>query len=369
MTDTKVTNEQVPSEDEEDLSLAEGVDDDTEGESTSKASYSIRSYGADYTVDSLVNRMGTGAFIVPEFQRRFIWSKTHASRFIESLLMGLPVPGIFLYKRPHDGKHLVIDGQQRLKTLQSFYKGIFRESKFRLNGVREPWNGQTYDGLDSDDQLRLDDSIIHSIIFSQENPKDTIDSIHFVFERINSGGIRLSPQEIRNCIANGDFTKLTNQLNQHDSWRHIYGNPSSRSKDQELITRVLAFLERGDKYERPMATFLTNFTKDMNEATPQKLASLKRSFEETSDLCWEALNGSAFRPVRALNAAVLESVMSAVARRLRKQEPPPTSAVVKSAYDELLASDKFRAGWERATADEEVVKIRVREASRAFSTL
>ena len=369
MTDPKPIRDQVPFADEDDLSLVEGIDDDTEAESTSKASYSIRSYGADYTIDSLVKRMDTGAFIVPDFQRRFLWSRTHASRFIESLLMGLPVPGIFLYKRPHDGKHLVIDGQQRLKTLQSFYKGIFREAKFRLTGVREPWNGQTYDELDSDDQLRLDDSIIHAVIFSQESPKDTIDSIHFVFERINSGGIQLSAQEIRNCIADGDFTKLTNQLNQYASWRRIYGPSSLRSKDQELITRVLAFLERGHKYEPPMATFLTNFTKDMNDVPPQKLASLKRSFEETSDLCWEALNGSAFRPIRALNAAVLESVMSALARRLRKQEPPPSSSVVKTAYDRLLVSDKYRTGWERATADVEVVKIRIREARNAFSAL
>lgn len=369
MTDPKPMNDQVPSEDEESLSSAEGIEDDTESESTSKASYSIRSYGADYTVDSLVKRMDTGAFIVPDFQRRFLWSRTHASRFMESLLMGLPVPGIFLYKRPQDGRHLVIDGQQRLKTLHSFYKGIFRESKFRLTGVREPWNGQTYDELDSDDQLRLDDSIVHAVIFSQESPKDTIDSIHFVFERINSGGIRLSAQEIRNCIAEGDFTKLTDQLNQHVNWRRIYGPPSLRSKDQELITRVLAFLERGDQYERPMATFLTNFTKDMNEAPPQKLASLKRIFEETSDLCWNALSSSAFRPIRALNAAVLESVMSALARRLRKKGPPPSSTVVKNAYETLLASDKFRAGWERATADQEVVKVRIREARKAFSTL
>ena len=367
--DQELDHENVPYEDEEALSRSEGVEDDTEGESTSKASYSIRSYGADYTVDSLVKRMDTGAFIVPEFQRRFIWSRTHASRFIESLLMGLPVPGIFLYKRPHDGKHLVIDGQQRLKTLQSFYKGVFREAKFRLVGVREPWSGQTYDELDPDDQLRLDDSIIHAVIFSQENPRDTIDSIHFVFERINSGGIRLSAQEIRNCIAEGEFTRLTAELNQHESWRHLYGKPSPRSKDQELITRVLAFLERGEKYERPMATFLTSFTKDMNDATPRKLASLKRNFEETSDLCWEALNSSAFRPIRVLNAAVLESVMSALANRLRKRKPPPSSAVVRKAYEKLLASDKYRKGWERATADEEAVKIRLREAKRAFLTL
>ncbi|QFT92033.1 hypothetical protein FIU86_04200 [Roseovarius sp. THAF9] len=367
-TDTTI-DDQVPSEDEEDLSLAEGVDDESEQESTSKGSYTIRSYGADYTVDSLVKRMDTGAFIVPDFQRRFVWSKTHASRFIESLLMGLPVPGIFLYKRPEDGKNLVIDGQQRLKTLQAFYKGVFRETAFRLIGVREPWNGLTYDDLDPDDQLRLDDSIVHAVVFSQESPKDSIDSIHFVFERINSGGIRLSAQEIRNCIAEGAFTELTHKLNEDKHWRKIFGKPSARSKDQELVTRVLALLEKGDQYERPMATFLTKFTKEMNDASQQKLASLSSTFKETTELCWQALDGSAFRPVRSLNAAVLDAVMSEIARRLRKRGPKPTAKEIKKAYDSLLKSDEFREGWVRSTADEESVKTRLKHAREAFSKI
>ena len=349
--------------------FSEGVDDDTESESTSKGSYSIRSYGADYTVDSLVKRMTNKAFIVPTFQRKFIWSKTHASRFIESLLMGLPVPGIFLYKRPEDGRHLVIDGQQRLRTLEGFYSGFFRDSKFRLSGVREPWNGLSYDELDTDDQLRLDDSIMHAIIFNQESPKDTIDSIHFVFERINSGGIRLSPQEIRNCIAEGDFTNLTAELNENQYWRNIYGIPSRRAKDQELIIRVLAFLDQGDKYEKPMATFLTRFAKEMNDESPRKLASLRKSFEETAELCWLALDKSAFRPVRSLNAAVLEAVMAELARRLRRSSPAPSAESVKAAYDRLIASEEFRDGWESATADEEAVRKRTSTAREVFSKI
>jgi len=369
MTDPGQLDDDIMSESEANIPFPDEIDDDTEQESTSKEPYSIRSYGADYTVDSLVKRMNTGTFIVPPFQRRFVWSLTHASRFIESLLMGLPVPGIFLHKRHEDGKQLVIDGQQRLKTLQGFYGGLFNGRKFRLAGVRDPWKGLTYDELDADDQLRLDDSIVHAVIFNQENPRDSIDSIHFVFERINSGGIRLSGQEIRNCIAEGPFTILTSELNGNENWRKIYGKPSTRAKDQELITRVLAFMERPDEYERPMAAFLTKFTRDMNCESSQKLESLRKSFEDTSALCWNALNGEAFRPVRAINAAVLESVMSALARRLRESAPPPAIEAVKEAYDDLLSSDQYRSGWERATADEENVKIRVKHARHAFSSL
>ena len=342
---------------------ARGIEDDSESESSSRGSYTIRSYGADYTVDSLVKRMSTKAFVVPTFQRKFVWSRTHASRFIESLLMGLPVPGIFLYKKPNDGRHLVIDGQQRLRTLHGFYTGFFRDTKFRLVGVRKPWNGLTYDELDVDDQLRLDDSIVHTIIFNQENPQDTIDSIHFVFERINSGGIRLSAQEIRNCLAEGKYTELVAKLNENSHWRSIYGPISLRAKDQELITRVLAFLDRGDKYDRPMATFLTKFANDLNEANPTKIRKLRKSFEETAELCWTALGKSAFRPVRALNAAVLEAVMSELARRLQQSGTKPPAERVKRAYARLIASDEFRKGWSRATADEEVVKKRTQESA------
>lgn len=352
-----------------DPDVSEGIDDDSEIESSSKGTYTIRSYGADYTVDSLVDRMSREAFVIPTFQRRVVWSRTHASRFIESLLMGLPVPGIFLYKRPDDGRHLVIDGQQRLRTLHGFYTGSFRDAKFRLVGVREPWNGLTYDELDPADQLRLDDSIVHTIIFSQENTENVIDSIHFVFERINSGGIRLSAQETRNCLAEGKYTELVADLNKNTHWRQIYGSTSPRAKDQELITRVLAFLDRGDEYERPMATFLTRFANDINEASPKKVQKLKKSFEDSAELCWTALGRAAFRPVRALNAAVLEAVMSELARRLQQTESKPSAVQLKGAYDRLIESNEFRDGWIRSTADEEAVKKRTQEARKAFSEL
>lgn len=84
-----------------------------EDEGISNAKYLINSYGADYTIDSLVQRINRGDIYVPSFQRSFVWSINQASKFIESLLLGLPVPGIFLSKDV-DRKLVVIDGQQRL---------------------------------------------------------------------------------------------------------------------------------------------------------------------------------------------------------------------------------------------------------------
>src|SRR4051812_32969549 len=107
------SDDQVASQDEYEITLAEGIEDEALLEPSGLRKFSITSYGADYTVDSLVKRMRAAAFTIPKFQRRFVWSQKHASRFIESLLMGLPIPSIFLYKEAGTNKHLVIDGQQR----------------------------------------------------------------------------------------------------------------------------------------------------------------------------------------------------------------------------------------------------------------
>ena len=167
-------------EDEYKLSLKAGVEDESADESTS-ARFSITSYGADYPVDTLVKRMKGEAVFIPKFQRSFVWSQRHASRFIESLLMGLPVPGIFLYKEAATGRHLVVDGQQRLRTLQYFYSGLFLDKAFRLVGARKERENKSYEELANNEQLKLDDSIMHATVFQQDEPKDTLKKPLFCF--------------------------------------------------------------------------------------------------------------------------------------------------------------------------------------------
>ena len=145
--------------------------------------YSITSYGADYPVDSLVKRLRNEKIKVPNFQRGFVWNLKQSSRFIESLLLGLPVPGIFLSRDMDSADLLVIDGQQRLKSLLFFYDGIFNERVFRLFHVQERFEGKTYNELESDDRQRLDDSIIHATIVKQDEPSEDNSSVYLVFER------------------------------------------------------------------------------------------------------------------------------------------------------------------------------------------
>lgn len=345
------------------------VDDESLLESPSDATFSITSYGADYTVDSIIARLKSEAFYVPPFQRRFVWSQRHASRFIESLLLGLPVPGIFLYKEALTNKHLVVDGQQRLRTLQYFYSGLFLERKFKLIGVRSDWEGKSYSDLSSAEQLKLDDSIVHATIFQQDEPKDSLKSLYFVFERINSGGIRLSPQEIRNCINDGPLLAAVRKMNEDANWRAIFGEKrNNRLKDQELILRFLAMVSRPEKYTRPMRDFLNEFTAESGKDQAE-LVALEGLFRDAIRICNEAKGKEAFRPSRALNAAVFEAVMVGVAKRLTENASAPDITKVVAAYDALLADNSFMRVCERATADEESVKTRQKLAINAFKSV
>jgi hypothetical protein len=352
------------SKDEYELALEGDVDDEALLENSGTRRFSISSYGADYTVDSLVKRMKGGAFKIPDFQRRFVWTLKHSSKFIESLLMGLPVPGIFLYKEAETNEHLVIDGQQRLRTLEMFYDGMFGDKEFRLVGVREPWLNKCYGDLESADVLKLDDSVVHATIFKQDRPQDVLDSIYFVFERINSGGIRLSPQEIRNCISMGPFIQMVRRLNSNKSWRTVFAAVNHRAKDEELIVRFLALYAEGGKYVAPMNTFLNAFSDKMNKAPVTDLSKMELVFDSSIDLVAKSIP-RAFRLIRALNAAVFDSVMVGIAKRLAVP-PHPDPARIKAAYDDLLLNENYRQACERATANEENVRTRRDAAIKAF---
>ena len=218
---------------EEELTELKNVEDEEEDVVTTSQLFSISSFGVDYPVEMLVNRMRKKVFYIPDFQRQFVWSQNQSSRFIESLLLGLPVPGILLFREANTGRHLVIDGQQRLKSLQLFFDGRFNSREFKLRGLDSDWQEKSFQMLSDEDQTRLSDAVIHATVFKQDLPKDDINSVYEVFERINTGGVKLSPQEIRSCVCHGNFNDFLHELNNDVNWRKIYGAKSNRLKDIE----------------------------------------------------------------------------------------------------------------------------------------
>ena len=233
----------------------EEIHDPAEAEdqqATTDLRYQITSYGADYPVDGLVKRLRSGDIELPKFQRDFVWPLPQASKFIESLLLGLPIPAIFLSKETDSQKLLVIDGQQRLKSLLAFYDGVLRGKEFRLEGVNKEFEGATYKSLGDADRRRLDDALLHAIIIRQEDPKNDDSSVFLVFERLNTTSTPLSEQELRACVYHGAFNDYLHKVYADRNWRGIYGEPNLRQKDKELLLRFFALYFDLEAYERPL---------------------------------------------------------------------------------------------------------------------
>ena len=359
----------------------ENVHDDTETDDVAETvRYNITSYGADFDVEGLVRRATRGSVYVPEFQRGFVWSLQQSSRFVESLLLGLPVPGIFLAQDPETEKLMVIDGQQRLKTLQFFYSGVFGDvtlegrqpRPFALRGVNKEFERLKYADLREREQERLDNSLLHATVVRQNSPDDGMSSIFHIFHRLNTGGERLTPHEIRQALYRGGLMDSANELNDNEDWRAIFGPKSRRQKDQELVLRFWAMYVRAQEYSAPMQGFLNNFVEQNRNPSIEFLYEGRSLFTATMKAFNAAVGRQAFRTEgsRQLNAAVFDSMAVELARYInRKHGDPPASDVLREIHDTILKDEEYISSVAGGTARASQVQIRMRKAADAFGEL
>lgn len=376
MADFEINERETLAANESDMGGEDVNIEDKDDDSIAPVRYEITSFGVDFDIEGLYRRLERDEIVIPKFQRSFIWNPRRASRFIESLLLGLPVPGIFLSRDPDSGKYVVIDGQQRLRSIQFFYHGVFNPSLevknhriFRLTGVQKEFEGRTYKELASKDRIDLDNSVIHATIIKQDAPSNDDTSVYHIFDRINSTGIRLTPQEIRRAIYHGKFIDKLDSLNEHSSWRSIFGKVNSRQKDRELILRFLAFFIDEAHYKPPMSEFLTRFVVKNRNTQSDFLEEAADIFIRTMDAFVQALSGNAFRPDRALNAAVFDSMSVALARKIHSSGHSPMPDKIKSAHWRLLNDSDYMEAVSSATANEQSVKTRMKIAAEHFAAL
>lgn len=369
------------------MSDEDQVIDETENDDTVEPiSYNVTSYGSDLEVEVLVSRMRRKEIFIPPFQREFVWKIKESSRFIESLLLGLPVPSVFLAQEQEGKRFMVIDGQQRLKSLLFFYDGKFnpsaekkRQQTFRLTGIIKKYEGLAYTDLQEDKQ-DLDHAIIHATIVKQEDPKDDDTSIYHIYERLNSGGQILEPQEIRCAVYHGKLIESIGKLNDYLNWREIFGKKNSRLKDQELILRFFAMYWWGENYQPPMKGFITKFTKKYRNPDQSILDTMEKIFKNTIDIFHSALGKQAFRleNSKALNAAVFDSMMYGLARRLYgdpnnletgENISIPAIADVKQTHTEIVKDDAYIKATKTGTAGKDSVSTRLKKVQEAFARI
>ena len=358
------------------------ADEELEGEALTEedevvpaVSYDVTSYGSDPEVEGLVNRLRRGDIVIPAFQRDYVWRQPEASKFIESLLLGLPVPSVFFANDPKTNKQLVIDGQQRLKTLLFFYEGLFnprseerRHRVFSLVKVQGAFEGKTYKTLPEHDRVKLDTAIMHAITVKQSAPPGDDTSLYHIFERLNSGGRRLTDQEMRIALYHGELIDCIRDLNNYEQWRGLFGKVHTRLKDQELILRFFALFEEAEKYQRPLSEFLNKYAGRHQNRNLVDLESLSSLFRESVDVFADFATHKPFRPTKSLNVAVYDSCMVGIARRIMaNRATKPNTADVERAYEQLLRDADYHQAVSRSTADAAFVERRIEKATSAFA--
>lgn len=195
-----------------------------------------------------------------------------------------------------------------------------------------------------------------------------MDSVYEVFERINTGGMKLSPQEIRSCVAYGEFNTTLFQLNKNQLWREIYGKESLRLKDIELILRFFAFRENRDNYKLPMKKFLTDYMVETRNPSIEFRQELTNHWEKVIQKLHDAVGNRIFRPSgRAMNVAFFDSFSVATSLKI-EDDPNLTSEQVKAAYERLGADEDFQQSILSGTATVLNVSTRFSLALDSYNT-
>ncbi len=301
--------------------LALEHDDANDDESTPLA-HDILVIPTDYTLETLHTKWRNNDIVIPNFERGYVWGLPQASKLIESFMMGLPVPPVYL-STTDEQKSVVIDGLQRLLTIFSYLEGAFPENtpyggrEFRIAGINKEHAlyGRTFDELDDEDSRRLKNSTLRAMTIVHNDPADR-SSIYEIFERLNTGGTQLTAQEVRSCVYQGPLSKLLEDLNCLGEWRAVLGRPSPdpRMKDRELVLRCMALFHDGDRYARPMKGFLSDFMGSRSDPGDVYLDAERRRFVATCRAVTENLGPAPFNNQHGqLRVPLLDSVFVAFA--------------------------------------------------------
>lgn len=248
----------------------------------------------------------------PFYQRRPRWTSEKQSLLIESFIMNIPVPPVFLYEKEFNS-YEVMDGQQRITALRDFYAG-----GFELVGLTQ-WpeiNGRTYSTLPDKIQAGLDRRSITSIVLLKESTTDEEEASNLretVFERLNTGGVQLTRQEIRNALYRGRINNLLDRLSRIPAFREAWALPQyienetevtpelldnlmyAKMEDVEMVLRFFA-LRHADNYRNGMQGFLDLYMRKATQFTDDDAIVLEREFIDTLQLAHDVYGDLLFRP-------------------------------------------------------------------------
>ena len=365
--------------------------------------YDITVTPNDFNTKTIFDFIQAGAVHIPGFQRNYVWDIRRASKLIESLVIGLPVPQVFLYEESRN-RFLVIDGQQRLMSIYYFISQRFpiMEKRAELRRLSEESGGKP-DALLSDNRFFSDFRLklpaptgspqskfanltystlgeykptfdlrtIRNVIVKQLKPGDDDSAMYEIFNRLNSGGVNLSSQEIRVSLYHSPFYEMLFRLNIQPRWRTLLGiaDPDTRLKDLEFLLRAFALLIDSDNYKPSMISFLNMFSKKMCTAPDDLITSCVKWFTTFLDATARLDEKSFQSQNRRFSITIFESVFCAIVKPLLSDPEAVVGLVDPTSITALIADHDFMTASMSATTNSSSVETRLRRAKELIRFL
>lgn len=259
----------------------------------------------DFPLSTLKEMVDDGDIIPnPEYQRDYVYTDKQASKLIESVLMGIPIPTIYLCVE-EDNTYSVIDGQQRITSLVRYLK-----NDFALNGLQElnELNGKCYKDLSKDIQKKLKSSSLSTISLLKQSTALKYE----IFARLNQGAVKLNPQELRNCIYRGTFNKMLDDIAATNPHLHnLFHDDNNRKSYQERILRFFALRNYQD-YQSSMLKTMNSYMELHRNDEEDEIKAAKDRFNNTIDIIKQVLGNEAFMAFDRNKNTILEKFSGSV---------------------------------------------------------
>ena len=331
----------------------------------------------DPSIESLYNKYTRGKLILqPDYQRKFVMKSQVASRLIESILLDIPLPTVYLAEE-EDGSWSVIDGQQRLTAIISFINGkfLYDNKEFKLSGlnVLTELNRKAFKELSTEQQEKIFNTAIRAIVILKKSDDD----IKFeIFERLNTGSTPLNEDEIRNTIYRGKYMNLLNELEENDTFDNIVdiANFKKRMLYKGMILRFFAFYDKSHEGYKPSMKQLCNkHLKRFRNMDDEQIEEYRKAFKDTIDIVNMVFGKNAFRRMvkdeksnnykwisTRINMALYDIQMYGFTKYKKEQITPYMDQIRDAMYDLMTTNQDFIDAIEMRTSSTDMVTRRFR---------
>lgn len=347
--------------------------DETEGalelQQIPKEVRNLRIQSYDKGVEDLVKMIERGDVILnPEYQRNYVWDNKKASTLIESILLNIPIPVIYASEE-EDIKWNIVDGLQRLYSLVRFYKNNF---KLRGLSILSELNGKKYSELPDKAKRLLNNGNLRVIlIFNDSHPEIKYD----IFQRLNTGSVKLNEQELRNCIFRGSLNNTLKEMVQNKKFQEILGltAPHKRMVDCEMILRYLALLKNYNSntyeisnYKGVMKPFLNLYMHENKNLNESKINSMKFGFDEVVNAVYEVFGKNAFRKINIetkqvenrLNKSLMDVILLSFSQ-YKADDIISKKEEIRELFNSMFANEEFVNSISTATSDTKALQTRL----------